>query len=230
MSNVAITASLCSLLTRFQNGQEKCSNSSDPHSHTNYRYLSTPKKNERLRRLHHQHRLDQLKLSRMQAALERAVEQRGVTVDEDLHRDLQQIVEEKDRDIREAHQPGSFCHLFWENQKRASSARDARAMRWDPLMIRWCLYLRHLSGSAYEMLRDSGVVKLPSQRTLRDYTYTAEAKPGFSREVDNHLVRVANLLSSPERDNLVVLLMDEMHLKEDLVYDRHTGTYVLLFF
>ena len=37
---------------------------------------------------------------------------------------------------------------------------------------------------------------------------------GFSHEVDNHLVRVANLPSSPERDNLIVLLMDEMNLKE----------------
>ena len=38
-------------------------------------------------------------------------------------------------------------------------------------LCRWCLYLRHLSSSAYELLRDSGVVKLPSQRTLRDCTH-----------------------------------------------------------
>lgn len=41
---------------------------------------------------------------------------------------------------------------------RASSVSDARSMQWDPLMIRWCLYLRHLSSSAYEMLRETGVL------------------------------------------------------------------------
>ena len=107
----------------------------------------------------------------------------------------------------------------------ASAASDARSMKWGPLMIRWCLYLRHLSGSAYEMLRESGVVKLPSQRTLRDYTYIAKAAAGFSREIDVHLMEAANLLSCPEREKHIVLLMDEMHLREDLVYDRHTGRY-----
>ena len=44
--------------------------------------------------------------------------------------------------------------------------------------------------SAYEMLR---AVKLPSQRTLHDYTYIAIAAAGFSREIDMHLMEAANL-------------------------------------
>jgi len=38
-------------------------------------------------------------------------------------------------------------------------------------MIRWCLYLRHFSRGAYEMLRESNVIKLSSRKTLQDYTY-----------------------------------------------------------
>jgi len=46
------------------------------------------------------------------------------------------------------------------------------SMKWEPVIIRWCLYLRHPSrSSAYEVLRESGIIKLPAQRTLRDYTY-----------------------------------------------------------
>ena len=97
-------------------------------------------------------------------------------------------------------------------------------MKWHPLMIRWCLYLRHLSGSAYETLRESGVIRLPSQRTLRDYTYYTTAFTGFSADVDKQLMEVANTSTCPERDMCVVLLMDEMHIKEDIVYDKHTGT------
>lgn len=55
-------------------------------------------------------------------------------------------------------------------------------------LYRWCLYLRHLSGKAYETLRQSGVLKLPSQRTLRDYTHYIPATTGFSAEVDKMLM------------------------------------------
>ena len=61
--------------------QAKQVDGSDPQSHKNYRYLSTPEKDKRLQRLHQQHRMDRKKLARLQATLERAIEQRGVTVD-----------------------------------------------------------------------------------------------------------------------------------------------------
>ena len=103
-------------------------------------------------------------------------------------------------------------------------------MRWDPLMIRWCLYLRHMSGRAYEMLRESGVIKLPSQRTLRDYTYYTQATMGFFDVVDRQLMEAGKIQLCPEREKYVVIIMDEMHIKEDVVYDKHTGTciYTLL--
>ena len=78
------------------------------------------------------------------------------------------------------------------------------------------------------MLRETGVVKLPSQRTLRDYTYIATAAPGFSSDVDAHLFHEARLESRPQREKHVIILMDEMHLREDLVYDRHSGLFTVL--
>ena len=90
-------------------------------------------------------------------------------------------------------------------------------------MIRWCIYLRHLSGRDYDTFRESGTIHLPSQRTLRDYTYYTEAKPGFSVSVDNQLADMANISSCPERGKYVILLMDEMHIRDDIVYDKHTG-------
>lgn len=82
--------------------------------------------------------------------------------------------------VSEKYEAGSFGRVFWEQQKKATKVKARSAMRWDPLMIRWCIYLRHLSGSAYELLRDSGAIVLPSQRTLRDYTYYTKAAAGFS--------------------------------------------------
>ena len=83
------------------------------------------------------------------------------------------------------------------------------------------LFLR--SGGTYESLRSSGCLHLPSQQTLRDYTHYVEAEAGFSSDVDKMLMTVANIESCPIREKYVFLLLDEMHIKEDLVFDKHSG-------
>ena len=42
-------------------------------------------------------------------------------------------------------------------------------------------------------------------------------------DVDEQLMKVARIDSCPEREKYVILLMDEMHIKADLVYDKHSG-------
>ena len=79
------------------------------------------------------------------------------------------------------------------------------------------------SSGAYEALRDSGCLKLPSQRTLRDYTHYVEAKCGFSVEIDCMLKSASKVEVCPEREKCTILLIDEMHIREDLVYDKHSG-------
>ena len=61
-------------------------------------------------------------------------------------------------------------------------------MHWHPLIIKWCLYLRHQSGKAYELLWNSGCIKLPSQRTLRDYTHYVKSQIGSSGDIYRALI------------------------------------------
>ena len=79
------------------------------------------------------------------------------------------------------------------------------------------------SSGAYELLRDSGCIRLPTQRTLRDYTHYVKASTGFSSDVDTMLINAAKVKTCPERDKCVMLLIDEMHIRQDLVFDKHTG-------
>ena len=95
-------------------------------------------------------------------------------------------------------------------------------MCWHPGIIKWCLYLRYQSSKAYETVRSSGVIKLPSQRTLRDYSHCVSSEPGFSIDVDLLLMK-NNMSSCLEHQKLVILLLDEMYIHEDLVYDKHSG-------
>ena len=64
---------------------------------------------------------------------------------------------------------------------------------------------------------------LPSQRTLRDYTHFFKELVGFSVEVDRMLMEAVHVETCPEREKLVVLLMDEMYIREDIVYEKHSG-------
>ena len=155
------------------------------------------------------------------------IEEKGVVLaDDNIHQDLQEIMAENTPRVTEAFPENSFEQLFWKQQLKALQLKDARSMRWHPLMIKWCLYLRHLSGKAYETLRASGCVKLPSQRTLRDYTHCVNATTGFSTAVDQQLMQAADISKCPEWQKHVVLVIDEMYIKEDLVYDKNSGALI----
>ena len=122
--------------------------------------------------------------------------------------------------VHEEYPKGSFKRVFWDQQLEASKGKDSRQIRWHPAMIKWCLHLKFISSGAYHALRNAGVITLPSERTLRDYTHWIRAGVGFLPEVDAQLVKEPNILE--EKDRFVVLLWDEMKIKENLVFDKHT--------
>ena len=50
-----------------------------------------------------------------------------------------------------------------------------------------------------------------------------KASFGFSYEADLMLRSAANVETCPEREKYVVVLIDEMYVREDLVFDRYSG-------
>lgn len=60
--------------------------------------------------------------------------------------------------------------LLWEEQLKAATSKDSRSMRWHPMLINWHLNLKLISSASYHALRTSGFKRLPSERTLRDYS------------------------------------------------------------
>lgn len=131
-------------------------------------------------------------------------------------------MQESEMVVEQQYPKGSFQETFWQQQRQMAS-RQGKGRRWHPLMIKWCIFLRHQSSKAYELLRQSGCVVLPSQRTLRDYTNCVKARAGYSSDVDVQLMEAASISSCPEWQKLVFLLIDEMYIREDLVYNKHSG-------
>lgn len=215
--------SLRSQLSRHESYAQSSDSRSDPSNHINTRYLRTPEKDLRMKKLHNTTRTLSKKVSRLESKIQAATNKTGITVNDTLHEDLKEMMSATSAMVQSRYPPGSFQRQFWEQQLKAASCKDTRGMRWHPLMVRWCLYLRHQSSSAYELLRDSGVLRLPSQRTLRDYTYYVKAHVGFSHEVDAQLIDAAGVETCEEWQKCVVMVFDEMHIRKDLVYDKHTG-------
>ena len=85
------------------------------------------------------------------------------------------------------------------------------------MIIKWCLNIKLMSSSAYRIIRSSGVLKLPSERTLRVYTHFIKPSTGFSVAVDNQLQQEARLESISSSQRHVCLALDEVKIKEDLV-------------
>ena len=190
------------------------------HSHVNHRYLLEKEKDFKLQHQHQHIRSLERKVTHMATKLSIATEKVGVHLNSDMHEDVCSIMKQEDNEVVKLHPEGSFQRMFWSQQLNASRVQKASAMKWHPLMIKWCLYLRYKSSGAYEALRESGCLKLPSQRTLRGYTHVVKAANGFTLDIDEQLVRVSKLLTLKEWQKCVALVIDEMFIREDLVYDK----------
>ena len=137
----------------------------------------------------------------------------------EFHNDLQEIFKNSSRELN------PFVKLFWgEEMKFINSSPDQ--LRYHPMIITFCLGLYAKSPAAYGQLRlngkeGTGVMILPSQRTLRDYRNYIRPSIGFNHQIINELATKTRDFSTIEK--YVVLSFDEMKIQDDLVYDKNIG-------
>jgi hypothetical protein len=162
------------------------------------------------------------KIELLEEKVKRLTEASGVVVDKEMHDDLTSIMDEMTEEVENKFDENSFERVFWNQQLQAKQVKDHRQMRWHPALIKWCLSLKMLSSSSYRALRSSGILVLPSERTLRDYTHWMKSDPGFSDSVDRELVKEAKIDHVADFQKHVCLVFDEVRIKEDLVYDKHS--------
>lgn len=146
------------------------------------------------------------------------VQKNGVTLDPSIQSDFSAMMSEMTDRVHKECPEGSFKRIFWDQQVQACKVKNKKQMRWHPALIKWCLHLKFLSSGCYHALRNAGIISLPSERTLCDYTHWVRAGVGFIPEVDSQLVKEASI--SEEKDRFVVLVWDEMKVREDLVFDK----------
>ena len=152
--------------------------------------------------------------------IEVKIKNESVNLQSNVHNYLKQIID----DNGQALDNDSFEFLFWEEQLKAFN-RNPLANRWHPMMIPFALYLHLRSPSAYQTLRESKVICLPCERTLRDYTTVAHPDVGFRQDTLDD-IQLQSQEWNNEIQRYVVLSFDEMSIKDDLVFDSVSGELV----
>ena len=101
-------------------------------------------------------------------------------------------------------------------------------MRWHPHIIKWCISIYSKSPGAYEQLSKVGIVRLPSQSTLRSYIHFTESVPDMNPDILKIVADQFNLenLADVDPARNVSLVWDEMQVKSGLAVSKNTGKLV----
>ena len=187
------------VISKRQKGINTPARLNAPLKHTHPNRVSLALQEERKRNKELQHR--------MQAD----IGSKSVMVDSELSADIDQIMENTKT-------KNDFIKLFLGATER--SLNKEKKMMYHPMIIRFCLSLTSKSASAYEELRSSKILTLPSRRTLTDYKNAIMPSPGFNYKVIEELCKIACPLKDLQR--FVCLSFDEMKIQENLVFDKNT--------
>ena len=146
------------------------------------------------------------------ASMKACIHKNSVNIDHALNNDILSIMENSGKNIT------PFVIIL-------ETTRDVQKKpKWSTMIVRYALSVAAKSTSAYEEIRNSGVLVLPSMRTLRDYKNVIPPKPGFQGEIMEDLISTTRGLKGNER--YVTLLLDEMKIKQNLVFDKNSNMLV----
>ena len=190
---------------------------SQPHPKTANIYLTEEQKLQKLQDQHNKLENARKKISRLQEKNASLIKNEGVTIDVETSNDLTELLSTNKISPAQA--------LFLQQQVKASQKDNSKGMRWHPTMIRLALSLHITSPAAYELLRDTGMVKLPSSRTLFDYAKVKPAQEGIDEVVIESIGKRVDKLK-PECKKYFVLMADEMHISQNLVFQKSTGSMI----
>ena len=101
-------------------------------------------------------------MNKLKRQLSKSIRQ-GVLLNEQESQDITVLMNDTEGEVKKAFaDPNSFQRLLWEQQRKYNNFKDKRGMRWHPMILRWCIYLKGKSSSTYDSLRNSGFINLPN--------------------------------------------------------------------
>uniref|UniRef100_A0A1X7TG45 Uncharacterized protein n=1 Tax=Amphimedon queenslandica TaxID=400682 RepID=A0A1X7TG45_AMPQE len=112
------------------------------------------------------------------------------------------------------------------NKVTAMKQPSTQGVRYHPFFLRWCISVMLSSPKTYNLIRESEMIVLPSQRTLRDYTNWYQQRLGYQNETFHQISEDYKISELNLAQRHVVLAFDEMKIREGLVFDNVTGNMI----
>ncbi|KAK3910961.1 Transposable element P transposase [Frankliniella fusca] len=197
----------------------------EPKKFTKNILLSEDQKLNKLANLQREMSNTKKKLTRIQEHMQELIKKEAITIEENLSAVLSNILDNSDK-VTPAQS------IFLQQQVKASQQKNAVGMRWHPTMIRFALSIHLTSPAAYQLLRDTGMIKLPCTRTLFDYSHVKPAVEGIDGKVVEKLSEKVQELSNKinektgkkeDHKKFHVLMGDELYISQNLVFQKSSG-------
>lgn len=153
-------------------------------------------------------------LERLRQRFQESLDSKGVYLDASLEDRLLDIL--KDSELTPVQQ------MFLHQQFKAGNLKDKRQMRWHPTLIRFALLVRSTSAAGYDSMKEAGLVTLPSERTLFDYSNIMPRREGCVKEKFDRIAKEVEKYPE-EYKKMHTLIFDEIHISQKLVYVKSSG-------
>ena len=153
-------------------------------------------------------------------------ETESIVLNENDQKDMEEVL----NSVMKTDIPENFVFLLRSQLQNCRKDLDIHQRRWDPKIISLCLTLFIRSPQAYDDIRKSNFVQLPSKRLLQYYKNSVKQIPGFNE---------ANLIwMKKEMDRQKVsdfgrhggIIIDEMTIQDDLIITKSGDTWNLVGF
>ncbi|KAK3747398.1 hypothetical protein QZH41_012095, partial [Actinostola sp. cb2023] len=95
-------------------------------------------------------------------------------------------------------------------------------------IIKICLQLWHRSKGAYEDLRESGFLKLPSGRLLRYYKNSVDSSSGLNQQKLKWMAKEAKDKGVTDYGRHGAIIFDEMSIQEDIELKQKNGQWEIV--
>ncbi|XP_070559920.1 uncharacterized protein [Ptychodera flava] len=150
-------------------------------------------------------------------------------LDENDKDDLNSLWDKLKNKIGDMARDNEKLSLLLESQKENLCENDVRKRKWHPRIIQLCLTLWARSPQAYNDLRESGFLVLPTGRLLRYYKHSIKQEADFNRDV-MHWMHIEAKKHGKEDSWTGGIIFDEMSIQEDLHISKRDGKWKLVGF
>ena len=188
-------------------------------SNINHRFLSKDELIKRLQNAQSQRRETLKKVLSLSMKINIIFDKESIKVSNDQRELLCNVITSDSNSFEE----NSPMWLLWQQQKEQVS-KSSKAMRWHPLIIRWCLSIYQTLPAAYKNIasKQNKFIALPHINTLKHISFT-DPMSGFNPDILEQIPEDINFDSLKEHEKNVSIVFDEMKIQGNLVYKKSTG-------